>query len=553
MFAKLNTASEESLTGGLLANPMPRIVAGTNDDDFILITDPNPTVVLGYGGDDTISFYGDADHTTYAGSGNDTVNINGGGDVTAIGGTGDDHFNVNSKENHDLDGGAGHDIGDFRGLTGYGTSDYGFRFDLGAGTVRDWTSLPWSAFQVTFENIEEIYGSYWDDLFIGSNEADIVHGVGGFDTFYGNGGDDVFYASADGSIAYGWQDDDHLIGDRGEDEFHGGNGDDTLDGGAGDDELNGDAGDDVIYGGEGEDVITAGTGSDQVYAGDDWDTVYATASHYDHDRDPDYYNGGEGRDTLSYANSDIAVYISTHFGVAGALIDGQTMGLDSFTGFETFEGSRYDDFIRTNNAYAGDFGPFREIIFGGEGDDTVYASKGDDIYHGDEGDDTVDFSGMYSSVLIDFDDAGPYQHDARIGDDIYQLRDFEHFVGGRVDDTFIGNDEDHAFEGWRGNDTATGGGGEDTFIFRDNEGGFGFDRVTDYTEGEDMILLDGLHRWDGTAVKDWADLDTNGDDVVGYGDDSTFVTAEGTMLLFDEGTVMLEGHDGVAVDGFLFA
>lgn len=82
--------------------------------------------------------------------------------------------------------------------------------------------------------------------------------------------------------------------------------------------------------------------------------------------------------------------------------------------------------------------------------------------------------------------------------------------------------------------------------------GFGFDRVTDLTEGEDAILLDGLTRWDGTAVNDGADLDTNGDGTVGYGDESVFVTAAGTMLLFDEGTVMLEGLNGVAVDDFVF-
>lgn len=83
--------------------------------------------------------------------------------------------------------------------------------------------------------------------------------------------------------------------------------------------------------------------------------------------------------------------------------------------------------------------------------------------------------------------------------------------------------------------------------------GFGFDRVTGFTEGEDAIPLDGLSRWDGTAVNDGGDLDTNGYGTVGLGDDGVFVTAAGTMLLFDEGMVTLEGLNGVAVDDFVFA
>ena len=56
MFTRFKNEFETTGFGEALAAPMPRIVAGTNGDDFLLITDPTPTLVLGYGGADTISF-----------------------------------------------------------------------------------------------------------------------------------------------------------------------------------------------------------------------------------------------------------------------------------------------------------------------------------------------------------------------------------------------------------------------------------------------------------------------------------------------------------------
>ncbi|WP_108261216.1 calcium-binding protein [Mangrovicoccus ximenensis] len=226
------------------------------------------------------------------------------------------------------------------------------------------------------------------------------------------------------------------------------------------------------------------------------------------------------------------------------------MGLDEFSGFETFVGSRFDDFMRTSN---GGFGGYREFIYGGDGDDIVYASRGADIYHGDAGFDTVDFSGMYNSVLIDFGNAGPYNHDARIGDDIYKLVDFESYIGSRTDDTFIGDARDSWFEGGFGDDTATGAGGEDVFVFRDRGDSFGFDRVTDFTHGEDAVMLDGLHAWDGSAIGHWSDLDTNGNGQLDHGDASIWFTHDSALLLFGEGTVELENVSTLHASDFLFA
>ncbi len=546
----MKSTATNKQTGTPFQALLPQIVTGTYGDDFMMITGDQPSIVTALHGDDTISFAGNGDHTAYGGNGDDTINMNGPGKVTAYGGDDDDTFNVNSKADHYLDGGDGHDIGDFRGLTGFSFSDKGLNIDLAQGEVT--SQIPWTLnpFKVTFENIEEIYGSYWDDHFTGSQEADIVHGVAGFDTFHGNGGDDIFYAGVDGSRAYGWQDDDTLKGNRGKDTFFGGNGDDSLSGEAGEDFLNGDAGDDIIYGGDGDDVIIAGTGHDEVYAGDGWNIVHATGSQYDHDRGNDKYFGGIDRDVLTYENSDVAIYLNAQLNVAGARVPGEYIGLDEFHGFETFIGSSHDDFLRSSNL---GYGPYRENIQGGDGDDTVYASKGSDIYHGDEGFDTVDFSGMYSAVTIHFDNAGPYLHDAKINDDLYHLEDFESFIGTGLDDTFVGDAGDNMWEGWRGHDTATGLDGDDTFVFRASGGHFGYDRITDFVHGEDKILVEDLNLWDATAINSAADLDTNGNGVLDNGDEPIWINSEGVVLLFAQGSVLLEGATEINADDFIFA
>ncbi len=82
--------------------------------------------------------------------------------------------------------------------------------------------------------------------------------------------------------------------------------------------------------------------------------------------------------------------------------------------------------------------------------------------------------------------------------------------------------------GGGGNDILTGGSGSDTFQF---DPGSGQDRITDFAVGSTVKPGDVLDL-SGYGLT-FAGLNTNGDDVVGKGDD--FVTAKGHTMSIDLG------------------
>jgi len=84
--------------------------------------------------------------------------------------------------------------------------------------------------------------TYWDDILVGSERADVIDGLDGNDTISGMGGDDFLY------------------GGQGKDILYGGAGNDTLDGGTGDVPGVG-TGSDTLVGGEGSDTYLFGDGS----------------------------------------------------------------------------------------------------------------------------------------------------------------------------------------------------------------------------------------------------------------------------------------------------
>lgn len=90
------------------------------------------------------------------------------------------------------------------------------------------------------------------------------------------------------SSQQGSRGDDVIVGGNRNDKIHGRDGDDVLSGGRGNDKLYGDKGNDSLSGGAGSDQLKGGAGNDVL--------VYAMAenAHCDSDR----YDGGNGRDTL---------------------------------------------------------------------------------------------------------------------------------------------------------------------------------------------------------------------------------------------------------------
>lgn len=147
-------------------------------------------------------------------------------------------------------------------------------------------------------------------------------------------------------------------------------------------------------------------------------------------------------------------------------------------------------------------------IRGSNHSDTILGSDGDDRFIGRGGDDVIDGRGGYDQVRFDRDGVGAVAVD--LGDGTatgtwdgeafsYTLRNIEYvrgsrsagdeLVGGNGNDRFRGYGGDDVLVGGGGDDRLEGGGGDDVFLF---EGAHGHDRVDDFEDGADTLLLLGL-------------------------------------------------------------
>ena len=141
-------------------------------------------------------------------------------------------------------------------------------------------------------------------------------------------------------------------------------------------------------------------------------------------------------------------------------------------------------------------------IDGSDGDDTIDLGKGDDSFAGGGGKDVAK-GGAGDDAL-----SGGAGKDKLVGG---RGRDDLDGDGGR-DRIDGGAGKDHV-EGGNGNDALKGGRGADVFVFDMNDGK---DRVTDFTDGVDLILL---HKTlDDVAFSD-VEIDAmGGDTLISFGD-----------------------------------
>jgi len=209
-------------------------------------------------------------------------------------------------------------------------------------------------------------------------------------------------------------------------------GNDIADGAAGSDKIFGGSGNDILVGGDGDDIIFGEEGDDTIYGGTGDDVIF----------------GGDGDDTIFGGDGDDII-----FGQDGNdIIDG---GLGADT------------------------------VDAGSGDDHVIASVGDgnDKYDGGSGIDTYDLSGTSADAIVDL--AAETASSAETGND--QLVAFENVIGGLGDDTILASDAVNVL---------TGGGGDDSFVFRSLEQAgnshHGRDHITDFQPGDiiDLSAID---------------------------------------------------------------
>ncbi len=92
----------------------------------------------------------------------------------------------------------------------------------------------------------------------------------------------------------------------------------------------------------------------------------------------DYINGGEGDDTVSYANSPSRVIVSLKPDERG--IGGYAEG-DYLRSIEGIDGSNYSDILEGGSDYSD--------IWGGLGNDYIFAGPGGGAFHGGDGNDII--------------------------------------------------------------------------------------------------------------------------------------------------------------------
>jgi Ca2+-binding RTX toxin-like protein len=317
------------------------------------------------------------------GAGNDTLSGLA-GDDTLFGGEGNDTLRGGLGADY-LSGGIGTDTVSYKFATaGVAVSLAGP--SLNAGEAKG----------DTFNSIENLEGSAFNDTLDGNAGANAIQGGSGNDTLVGLSGDDRLNGGLGNDILKGGLGADSLNGGEGVDvvSYAGSTsgivaslvnasintaeaaGDvyasvENLTGSAHDDVLNGDNNNNTIVGDAGNDTIKGYGGNDKLSGGDGNDILLGGAG-------ADYLSGGTGIDTASYADATEGVKA-----FLGSLADNSGIAAgDTYNSIENLTGSSFDDILGGNSS--------SNVLVGGNGNDTLSTGfRGRDELHGGDGDDTL--------------------------------------------------------------------------------------------------------------------------------------------------------------------
>ena len=233
-----------------------------------------------------------------------------------------------------------------------------------------------------------------------------------------------------------------IVGTDGNDTLTGTNGDDVIDGRGGNDSLAGGDGNDSMDGGDGNDVLQ-GWRFGGSWAGPD-DFV-------------DTMNGGLGDDTFYVDNA--ADQLSDAGGIDTVRVE--TIDWTLAPGFEHL-------ILHNDASESGSVG------IGNELDNRITVTyAGGNRLEGRGGNDTLIGADGESETNVLLGEDG--------NDSLVSVGAFDTLDGGAGDDTI---------DGGREGARLTGGAGADSFLFDGQWDNAGFDRVTDFTSGQDRIRLD---------------------------------------------------------------
>jgi Ca2+-binding RTX toxin-like protein len=235
---------------------------------------------------------------------------------------------------------------------------------------------------------------------------DGVAGTGGYaagdrltniENLYGTAFDDTLWGNIGNNVISSDSGNDTILGDAGSDTINGGLGNDTMSyaasasavtinlalgtasGGdaAGDtlsniENLIGSSGNDTLIGDTNANSLAGGAGNDTLRGGDGADTL----------------NGGSGTDTADYSDSltGVTIYLD------GTTSSGGTAAGDILISIESIIGSGFDDTI--NGASSA------ETLNGGAGNDIIIGGAGGDTIDGGTGTDTVSYASSLTGVTV---------------------------------------------------------------------------------------------------------------------------------------------------------
>ncbi|MDO6732141.1 hypothetical protein Q4577_19070 [Marinovum sp. 2_MG-2023] len=389
--------NDDTLAGGaggdvLIGGPGRDAASYSDTDDGIVVDLANTALNTGDAAGDSYSgiadLIGGTGDDTLAGNNSDNqidgldgadLLIGRDGDDTLNGDNGDDTLN-GGLGGDDLDGGRGTDAASYEDAT--------------AGVFANLANSATNTGEAdgdTYNNIENLIGSGFDDTLAGNGSDNLLIGGDGDDRLVGNGGDDTLqggagadelsgggnidtadYSSASSGVSASLFDSSGNTGDARGDTY---NSIENLIGTAFNDTLGDDAGDNMIMAGDGNDLINSRGGSD-------------------------FFVGGEGEDTVSYADSGFVVVDLEDSTANGGAATGAV-----FAGIQHLVGSNQADDLfgdGENNSILG--GGNNDNLNGRDGDDTLDGGTGNDtLTLGSGADSVVVRLGMGNDTVTDFD------------------------------------------------------------------------------------------------------------------------------------------------------
>jgi len=445
-------------------NALDNVITGTSGADVLDGAAGNDTMIGGHG-NDTYHVGSLADAVTEsAGQGTDTVivavngytlashveigrlAVPGGASLTGndlenglFGDAGNDTLH-GGLANDTLVGGGGTDVLD--GGPGVDTAAYSGSSSGVTVSLLTLTASGGDALGDTFQSIENLTGSAFNDVLTGDAFVNTLTGAAGNDTLNGDGGDDL------------------LRGGVGADALQGGAGDDTLDGGADADAMAGQLGNDTYYVDNLGDVITEASGEGV-------DTALVSVSGY----------------TLAVGVEVGVIVVSSNTTLTGSGLENT---LNSGAGNDTLNGGAGDDTITGAGGH--------DIMRGGIGNDVYYVQQLDDsvVENAAEGDaDTVvvaaaieyilapNVENLTSAVAISL-------HGNELNNVITGGGLADRAAGWEGDDTLVGAGGDDILFGGAGRDTLNGDAGADVLS------GQAGDDIMNGGSGDDLYHVDSI-------------------------------------------------------------